>query len=189
MKRKEIPSLCCWFFPGIKLSCKTRQPTIPLDGIHCHWCVTVCFSVICLNNLPSSDFWPLVSCVTASPARSSITMVDIESHYQPPSPLEDSVLDGPLCGDDDFMGSMEALQDIPSSIDEDALSSLDVPEYQSSHNGSEGSSFLGNSNRKVLRTYLFARCSRSSIFLSSDLSTFFTPTRDVKKYKWDFPWL
>ncbi|XP_012735788.1 peroxisome proliferator-activated receptor alpha b [Fundulus heteroclitus] len=69
-------------------------------------------------------------------------MVDMESHYHPPSPLEDSVLDGPLCGDDDFMGSMEALQDIPTSIDEDAISSLDVPEYQSSHNGSEGSSIL-----------------------------------------------
>lgn len=127
--------------------------------------------------------------MTVPPARSSITMVDIESHYQPPSPLEDSVLDGPLCGDDDFMGSMDALQDIPSSIDEDALSSLDVPEYQSSHNGSEGSSILGKASRRVLHTYLFARWSRSSIFLSSDLSTFFIPTREVKKCKRDFQWL
>lgn len=60
------------------------------------------------------------------------------------------MLDGPLCGDDDFMGSMEALQDIPTSIDEDALSSLDVPDYQSSHNGSEGSSILGKTNSNVL---------------------------------------
>ncbi|MED6272002.1 hypothetical protein CHARACLAT_025873 [Characodon lateralis] len=73
-------------------------------------------------------------------------MVDVESHYYPPSPLENSVLDDPLCGDDDFMGSMEVLQNIPTSIDEDALSSLDVPEYQSSHNGSEGSSILATNS-------------------------------------------
>lgn len=70
-------------------------------------------------------------------------MVDMESHYHPPSPLEDSVLDSPLCADDDFMGGMEELQDISQSISDDALSSFDVPEYQSSSNGSEGSTVLG----------------------------------------------
>lgn len=71
-------------------------------------------------------------------------MVDMESHYRPPSPLEDSVIDDPLCGDDDFMGSMEELQeDIPQSISEDGLSSFDVSEYQSSNNGSEESIILG----------------------------------------------
>lgn len=87
--------------------------------------------------------------MTLPNAHFAITMVDMENHYHPPSPLEDSMLDGPLCGEDDFMGSMETLQDIPTSIDEDALSSLDVPEYQSSHNGSEGSSVLGKTNRNV----------------------------------------
>lgn len=76
-------------------------------------------------------------------ARSSTAMVDMESHYHPPSPLEDSVLGSPLCADDDFMGGMEELQDISQSIDNDALSSFDVPEYQSSSNGSEGSTVLG----------------------------------------------
>uniref|UniRef100_A0AAQ6AFB9 Peroxisome proliferator-activated receptor alpha n=1 Tax=Amphiprion ocellaris TaxID=80972 RepID=A0AAQ6AFB9_AMPOC len=69
-------------------------------------------------------------------------MVDMESHYHPPSPLEDSVLDSPLCADDDFLGGMEELQDISQSINDDALSSFDVPEYQSSSNGSEGSTVL-----------------------------------------------
>uniref|UniRef100_A0A671YYD7 Peroxisome proliferator-activated receptor alpha n=1 Tax=Sparus aurata TaxID=8175 RepID=A0A671YYD7_SPAAU len=78
-------------------------------------------------------------------------MVDMESHYHPPSPLEDSVLGSPLCAGDDFMGGMEELQDISQSIDNDALSSFDAPEYQSSSNGSEGStqpimSKLTNSN-------------------------------------------
>ncbi len=70
-------------------------------------------------------------------------MVDMESHYHPPSPLEDSVLGSPLCADDDFMGSMDELQDLSQSLDNDTLSSFDVPEYQSSSNGSEGSTVLG----------------------------------------------
>lgn len=74
-------------------------------------------------------------------------MVDMESHYHPPSPLEDSVLGSPLCADDDFMGGMEELQDISHSIDDDALSSFDVPEYQSSSNGSEGSTVLGKEKK------------------------------------------
>ncbi|XP_012697941.2 peroxisome proliferator-activated receptor alpha b [Clupea harengus] len=69
-------------------------------------------------------------------------MVDMESHYSPPSPLEESVLGSPLCGD--FIGSMEDLQDISQSIDDDALSSFGVPEYQSSSlgSGSESSTML-----------------------------------------------
>ncbi|XP_063052738.1 peroxisome proliferator-activated receptor alpha b isoform X2 [Engraulis encrasicolus] len=93
----------------------------------------------------------------------SAIMVDMESHYSPPSPLEDpvlgrsplddsvlgrsplddSVLGSPLCRD--IMGSMEALEDLSQSIDDDALSSaFDVPEYQSSSlgSGSESSTML-----------------------------------------------
>ncbi|XP_061533946.1 peroxisome proliferator-activated receptor alpha b [Phycodurus eques] len=66
-------------------------------------------------------------------------MVDIESHYRPPSPLEDSVLGSPLCADDDFIGGMEELHDISQSMDSNTLSPYDAPEYQSSSNGSEGS--------------------------------------------------
>ncbi|XP_020790997.1 peroxisome proliferator-activated receptor alpha b [Boleophthalmus pectinirostris] len=74
-------------------------------------------------------------------------MVDMETPYRPPSPLEepvlgDSGLGSPLCADEDFMGGMEELQDISQSIDNDTLSSFDVPEYQSSSNGSEGSTVL-----------------------------------------------
>lgn len=70
-------------------------------------------------------------------------MVDMESQYHPPSPLEESVLGSPLCTDDDFIGSMEELQDISTSIHSDTLSSLDVHDYQPSSNGSEGSTVLG----------------------------------------------
>nr|AFO11034.1 peroxisome proliferator activated receptor alpha [Acanthogobius hasta] len=71
----------------------------------------------------------------------------METQYRPPSPLEepvlrDSGLGSPLCADEDFMGGMEELQDISQSIDNDTLSSFDVPEYQSSSNGSEGSTVL-----------------------------------------------
>lgn len=76
-------------------------------------------------------------------------MVDMESHYHPPSPLEDSVLESSLCADDDLMGSMDELQDISQSIDDDALSSFDVPEYQSSSNGSEGSTVIGKKKKKL----------------------------------------
>lgn len=54
------------------------------------------------------------------------------------------MLGSPVCGD--FLGGMEELQDISQSIDGDALSSLDVPEYQSQSSngsGSEGSTILG----------------------------------------------
>ncbi|XP_067236172.1 peroxisome proliferator-activated receptor alpha b isoform X1 [Chanodichthys erythropterus] len=69
-------------------------------------------------------------------------MVDMENHYSAPSPLNNSVLDSPLCRD--FIGGMEELQDISQSIDEDALSSLEVTENQSSGlgSGSESSTAL-----------------------------------------------
>lgn len=50
----------------------------------------------------------------------------------------------PLCGDDDFMGGIEEHQDITQSIDNEAIVSFNFPEYQSSSNGSEGSTVLGN---------------------------------------------
>ncbi|TSK13431.1 Peroxisome proliferator-activated receptor alpha [Bagarius yarrelli] len=56
-------------------------------------------------------------------------MVDMESPYSPPSPLEDSVINIPLYRD--FVGT-EDLQDISESISEEALSNLDVSEYHSS---------------------------------------------------------
>lgn len=70
-------------------------------------------------------------------------MVDMESHYHPPSPLDESVLGSPLCTDDDLMDSMEELQDISKSIHSDTLSSLDILDYQPSSHGSEGSTVLG----------------------------------------------
>lgn len=70
-------------------------------------------------------------------------MVDMESRCHPPSPLDESVLGSPLCTDDDFMDSMEELQDISKSIHSDTLSSLDIHDYQPSSNGSEGSTVLG----------------------------------------------
>ncbi|XP_073687396.1 peroxisome proliferator-activated receptor alpha b [Garra rufa] len=69
-------------------------------------------------------------------------MVDMEKHYSPPSPLDDSVLDSPLC--QDFIGGMEDLRDISQSINQDALSSFEMTENQSSGlgSGSESSTAL-----------------------------------------------
>ncbi|XP_018543039.1 peroxisome proliferator-activated receptor alpha a [Lates calcarifer] len=53
--------------------------------------------------------------------------------YSPPSPLGDSLLDSPLCGD-----LMEDLRDISQSIGDDTLG-FDFPEYQSTGSGSENS--------------------------------------------------
>ncbi|XP_056223822.1 peroxisome proliferator-activated receptor alpha-like isoform X2 [Seriola aureovittata] len=53
--------------------------------------------------------------------------------YSPPSPLGDSLLDSPLCGD-----LMDDLCDISQSIGEDTLR-FDFPEYQSTCSGSESS--------------------------------------------------
>lgn len=60
------------------------------------------------------------------------------------------MLGSPLCADDDFIGSMEELQDISESMGNSALSSLDVPEYQYSSNGSEGSAVLGEESLTVV---------------------------------------
>ncbi|XP_063316638.1 peroxisome proliferator-activated receptor alpha-like isoform X2 [Pelmatolapia mariae] len=54
-------------------------------------------------------------------------------HYSPPSPLGDSLLGSPLCGD-----LMEDLRDISQSIGDDALG-FDFPEYQSTGSGSNSS--------------------------------------------------
>lgn len=83
----------------------------------------------------------------------------MENPYSPPSPLEDPVLDGPLCKD--FMGGVEDLQDISQSIDEEALSSLDVPEYQSSGmcSSSESSTVLGKKQTITRKTFTFINAS------------------------------
>ncbi|XP_028304705.1 peroxisome proliferator-activated receptor alpha b [Gouania willdenowi] len=66
-------------------------------------------------------------------------MVDMESQYHCPSPLEDTVQDSPLGTNEDFIGGMEEHQDISQSINGNPLDPFDVPEYQSSSNGSEAS--------------------------------------------------
>ncbi|XP_068572963.1 peroxisome proliferator-activated receptor alpha a [Cebidichthys violaceus] len=53
--------------------------------------------------------------------------------FSPPSPLGDSLLDSPLCGD-----LMEDLRDISQSIGDDTLE-FDFPVYQSTGSGSESS--------------------------------------------------
>ncbi|XP_069012995.1 peroxisome proliferator-activated receptor alpha a isoform X2 [Embiotoca jacksoni] len=53
--------------------------------------------------------------------------------YSPPSPLGDSLLDSPLCGD-----LMEDLRDIAQSMGDDTLG-FDFPEYQSTGSGSRSS--------------------------------------------------
>lgn len=78
-------------------------------------------------------------------------MVDMESHYHPPLPLDESALGSSLCADDELMDSMEELQDISKSIHSDTLSSLDIHDYQPSSNGSEGSTMLG----ELLLTLVF----------------------------------
>lgn len=57
--------------------------------------------------------------------------------FSPPSPLGDSLLDSPLCGD-----LMEDLRDISRSIGDDALG-FDFPVYRSTGSGSESSVALG----------------------------------------------
>lgn len=76
-------------------------------------------------------------------------MVDMESPYSPPSPLEDSMLNIPLYRD--FMGVGD-LQDISESINEEALSNLDVSEYHSSGlcSSSESSTVPGRHLTAVL---------------------------------------
>lgn len=57
--------------------------------------------------------------------------------FCPPSPLGDSLLDSPLCGD-----LMDDLRDISRSIGDDGLG-FDFPEYQSVGSGSESCCALG----------------------------------------------
>nr|XP_020456926.1 peroxisome proliferator-activated receptor alpha-like isoform X2 [Monopterus albus] len=56
--------------------------------------------------------------------------------YCPPSPMGDSLMNSPLCGD-----LMEDLRDISQSIGDDALG-FDFPEYQNTGSGSESSTAL-----------------------------------------------
>lgn len=53
------------------------------------------------------------------------------------------MLGSPLHPDEDFIGGMEELHDISHSINNSSLSPFGAPEYQSSSNGSEGSTVLG----------------------------------------------
>ncbi|GLD53102.1 peroxisome proliferator-activated receptor alpha-like protein [Lates japonicus] len=78
-----------------------------------------------LTSLVSEGFFP-----PRVLARSSTMAGDL---YSPPSPLGDSLLDSPLCGD-----LMEDLRDISQSIGDDTLG-FDFPEYQSTGSGSENS--------------------------------------------------
>ncbi len=57
--------------------------------------------------------------------------------FSPPSPLGDSLLDSPLCGD-----LMEDLRDISQSIGGDTLG-FDFPEYQSTASGPGSPILLG----------------------------------------------
>lgn len=61
----------------------------------------------------------------------------------PPSPLGDSLLGSPLCGD-----LMEDLRDISRSMGDDTLG-FDFPEYQSTGSGSESSNALGEYGQRV----------------------------------------
>lgn len=61
----------------------------------------------------------------------------------PPSPLGDSLLDSPLCGD-----LIEDLGDISHSIGDSELG-FDFPEYQSAGSGSESSNPLGECHQRV----------------------------------------
>lgn len=85
----------------------------------------------------------------------SASMVDMENHYSAPSPLNNAVLDSPLCRD--FIGGMGDLQDISQSMDEDALSSFEVTENQSSGlgSGSESSTALGTQMLPLKHTLTF----------------------------------
>ena len=72
----------------------------------------------------------------------STTMVDMPSPYSPSSPVGDSVLGSPLCGD--LIQDMEELEDLSQSIEEDTFNSFDVHEHKSSSTGSECSTALGD---------------------------------------------
>ncbi|MGH0163902.1 UNVERIFIED_CONTAM: hypothetical protein FKN15_046290 [Acipenser sinensis] len=69
-------------------------------------------------------------------------MVDTQSQFCPPSPLENTDLGSPLCAD--FIQDMKDIQDISQSIVDDSMGVFEVTEYQSSGrgSGSEGSTVL-----------------------------------------------
>ncbi|XP_030623201.1 peroxisome proliferator-activated receptor alpha a isoform X2 [Chanos chanos] len=62
-------------------------------------------------------------------------MVDLASPSSPLSPLGDTILDSPLCGE--LIQDMEGLEDISHSIDSDAFSYLHLPDHLSSSLSSE----------------------------------------------------
>lgn len=67
--------------------------------------------------------------------------------YSPPSPLGDSLLSSPLCGD-----LIEDLPDISQSIGDDSLG-FDFPECQSADSGSRSSISFGEFKRKPWRPF------------------------------------
>lgn len=95
--------------------------------------------IVTLNVLPPYSVSPLslVSEGLSSPGLETCSPDMAGDLYSPPSPLGDSLLDSPLCGD-----LMEDLRDISQSIGGDTLG-FDFPEYQSTGSGSESSIALG----------------------------------------------
>ncbi|XP_076861063.1 peroxisome proliferator-activated receptor alpha a [Brachyhypopomus gauderio] len=67
-------------------------------------------------------------------------MVDVPGPFSPWSPVGDSVLDSPLYGE--LIKDMGELDDISRTLCNDAFSLLNLPDYQGSHTGSEGSNAL-----------------------------------------------
>ncbi|XP_028660513.2 peroxisome proliferator-activated receptor alpha-like [Erpetoichthys calabaricus] len=74
----------------------------------------------------------------------STTMVDTQNQYCPLSPLEDTNIGSPLCGE--FIQNIEDINDISQSIEDDSLGTFDISGYPSSGvgSGSEGSTGLDN---------------------------------------------
>ncbi|KAG9280339.1 peroxisome proliferator-activated receptor alpha [Astyanax mexicanus] len=64
-------------------------------------------------------------------------MVDVPSLFSPLSPVGESVLDSPLCGE--LIMNMEELEDITCSLSEDPFNLLYMPDWQSSSTSSESS--------------------------------------------------
>ncbi|XP_056603456.1 peroxisome proliferator-activated receptor alpha a [Triplophysa dalaica] len=67
-------------------------------------------------------------------------MVDMPSLYSPLSPLGDTMLDSPLCGE--LIGDIQDLEEISQSLSEDTLSSLHVLDFQSSDTALDSSTGL-----------------------------------------------
>ncbi|KAJ8245638.1 hypothetical protein GJAV_G00272880 [Gymnothorax javanicus] len=61
-------------------------------------------------------------------------MVDMQSPFGPPSPLVDSVLGSPCCGD--LMRGMDELQDLSPPMEDEAIGAFDLLGYHSSSTGS-----------------------------------------------------